>query len=325
MTQREAYTIVELLVTITIIAILVAFLLPAVQAARETARRAQCANNLRNLGLAGQNHESAHGFLPSGGWSMNGCGDPDRGFGAGQPGGWIYHVLPYVESNEVWSIGEGLAGREPGGQKFDALAKQRSSVVPILHCPSRREATARRALETAFADNAAQPDRLARSDYAANAGTQKLRLTRVNTLACIEESPLCSFPSVSRNFDGIVAPRSQVRLAQINSGTSHTAMMGDKYLNPDLYNGASQCSDDNAATHGFDWDTVRWFPDDNGIRVALWDFRSPQRDTSGFEDCSQRFGSAHIDGPLFILCDGSIRPVPLNTDRRIYAALGSRD
>ena len=93
---RRGFTLVELLVVIAIIALLMSLLFPAVQAVRESARRAQCANNVTQMAKASLGHEATQGFFPSGGWGYFWVGDPDRGFGKGQPGGWLYSCLPYM-------------------------------------------------------------------------------------------------------------------------------------------------------------------------------------------------------------------------------------
>ena len=99
--SNHGFTLVELLVVIAIIGILIALLLPAVQAAREASRAASCRNHLKQMGLAALNVESAHGHFPSGGWGWEWAGDPDGGFGDRQPGGWYYNVLAYLELSSV--------------------------------------------------------------------------------------------------------------------------------------------------------------------------------------------------------------------------------
>src|SRR5829696_5080832 len=138
----RGFTLVELLVVIAIIGILVALLLPAVQAAREAARRAQCMNHVKELALACVNHESTHKHFPSGGWGLLWVGDADKGSGEEQPGSWLYNILPYIEEQARHDMPkDGQANGAPQQkQKDGAFAMVIMAAPPVFHCPSRRPA-----------------------------------------------------------------------------------------------------------------------------------------------------------------------------------------
>jgi prepilin-type N-terminal cleavage/methylation domain-containing protein len=132
--KRLGFTLVELLVVIAIIGILMAMTLPAIQSARESSRRTQCKNNLRNLAHAASSHLTANGFFPSGGWEYIWASDPDRGFGMGQPRGWLYSILPYIEESNLHQRGQGL----PNAQKRAIGARRVATPIPAFNCPTRR-------------------------------------------------------------------------------------------------------------------------------------------------------------------------------------------
>ena len=138
---QRAFTLVELLVVIAIIGVLVALLLPAIQAAREAARRSTCQNHLRQLGVGILNHENGKGHLPSGGWGNAWVADKDRGSGEDQPGSWIYSILPYIE-------GQALHDLPADGDPSDIFPPQAAgaailmkSTIEIINCPTRRRGT----------------------------------------------------------------------------------------------------------------------------------------------------------------------------------------
>jgi prepilin-type N-terminal cleavage/methylation domain-containing protein/prepilin-type processing-associated H-X9-DG protein len=125
---RAGFTLIELLVVIAIIAVLIALLLPAVQAAREAARRAQCVNNLMQVGVAIQNYESAHEVLPPG--VVNPTG-PVANSARGYHFSWMVQILPYIEqSNAFRKINFGA------GVYDQANSSVRAHVINVLLCPS---------------------------------------------------------------------------------------------------------------------------------------------------------------------------------------------
>ncbi|MEO0530763.1 MAG: DUF1559 domain-containing protein [Planctomycetota bacterium] len=255
------FTLVELLVVIAIIGILVALLLPAVQAAREAARRTQCKNQLKQIGLASLLHEDTHGFLPTGGWGGNWVGDPSRGFGENQPGSWLYSVFAYLENNALRDLGQGTT---PGTPEWQAAITQLvTTPIGAFNCPSRRSASLYDcrwgSLVSELNFLPTDVPEAAKSDYAANSGDSMINTAQaLNTgglslwspasyaditsplpFRCCRWSNTNDETSLATYQTGVSYYRSEVKFAQIPDGTSKTYLVGEKYISPAGYEGGS--------------------------------------------------------------------------------------
>lgn len=304
------FTLVELLVVIAIVGVLVALLLPAVQAAREAARRIECANNLKQWGLASHLHLDRQGFFPSSGWGWHWVGDPDRGFGRSQPGGWAFNCLPFVEQDAIHRQG----AAESGATKLRQIAAANQVVVKFLFCPSRRAPQTR---PTNFFGggwrpyNSAPLDVVVRTDYGGSAGsTICYPVTEPRFPNTYAEA--VGFPWTASNLDGATFQRSETTPGDVVDGLSNTYLVGEKNVDVDQYDSGLSGSDNECAYTGFNNDTNR-----SSATPA-------RRDEPGVErDCG--YGAAHSAGWLAVMCDGSVRSLPYSLDDEIHRRLGARD
>ena len=323
--RPTGFTLVELLVVITIIGILIALLLPAVNSARESARRVVCKNHIYQITTGSLAHVEKHGFYPSSGWGYKWTGDPDMGFGGKQPGGWAYNILPFLSLNNIYMIGAGLPGYDPENpgdykysEKYKALGAQKGAVMPMFHCPSRRKAVKYPAKEDSY--NASQPGNLAKTDYATNGGTNRFLGTgpgNHDDLSCLHTYPDCDWSnsnqSLKDRFNGVSSERSEVKPAHVYDGTSYTVWVGEKYQNSDFYYTGNSHADNNSVYQGNDWDTNRWMT----VR--------PKRDTPSEGNSDENFGSPHAMGFHVGMCDGSVKTISYKIDFDIWKDLGNRE
>ena len=328
--SRDAFTLVELLVVIAIIAMLVTMLLPAVQAAREAARRTQCMNHLKQMGLAALNHESSQGSLPSGGWGKEWTSDPNRGFGPEQPGSWQFNIMPYMEESGVHEIAKGLS---PGSPEFDsAMRTMHSTALGVFYCPSRRAPELYRGnWGTCYNSDANSLPMFAKNDYAANAGDGKESSGDryfIPKSYAEADAPEVEWSPTNRAdhplyCSGVVYYRSNVTISKVADGTSKTIFAGEKYLRPESYNFAEPSFGDNQSLYtGFEWDNTRLtrhIPGDASTEIYL-----PRRDRQGYSNAGA-FGSPHEGGVNMVLCDGSVHSISYDIDAETFRRMGHRN
>ncbi|TWT75576.1 Type II secretion system protein G precursor [Posidoniimonas polymericola] len=342
---QHGFTLVELLVVIAIIGVLIALLLPAVQAAREAARRTQCTNQLRQLALAFHNHHDTHKHMPTGGWNFAWLGNPDYGYGKHQPGNWLYNILPYIEEANLHDIGAGATG----AARDQASVQRVQTPFEGMTCPSRRRANVfANGASTTFAECVNPVQLCSKTDYAANAGDM------YNPEPYASSEPGEALPNVSnvdydslkafswkpvwkagdptnpdnlvyvRDATGIVYTRSQVAFRRITDGTSNVYMVGEKYLSTLHYEtGMGEGDNEPGFTGGNDdtlRTTVKTVKGIGGGDVKL--ARDSESNVKKID--STKFGSAHTGGFNMAFCDGSVRLVNFEVDPDVHRLRGNR-
>jgi len=288
--RRSGFTLIELLVVIAIIAVLIALLLPAVQQAREAARRSQCKNNLKQMGIAFHSHLDAYKYFPSGGYSWPYAPDFENDkplIAPRQRCGWAFQILQFMEQGSVWKGGPGptIADR----QRFII-----QTPVPTFFCPSRRPPT----MLSPVADwyGATGPGGTYGHGVIDYAGSN------LNNNGVIVQT------TVNQDWATGNGP---VSTSAISDGTSNTLLVGEKRLNVQSL-GSYQSDDNEGYSSGWDHDTMRYTD------------RQPLRDFQGSGDGNQRFGSSHSGSFHVLLADGSSRGLNYSIDLTLFHRLGQR-
>jgi prepilin-type N-terminal cleavage/methylation domain-containing protein len=349
--RSQAFTLVELLVVIAIIGVLVALLLPAIQAAREAARRSQCSNNVKQMMMAMQNHESALNAFPSGGVSpwpriedfltgVNGSPlGPDK-----QGLSWAFQILPYLEGQTIFNL------------KTTAAIEQAS--VPMFHCPSRRPPTRYLGVGAILMDYAAAVPFRTRGEIgsaydigmgsALDWGTKACQATPMwnkhsggprfqvsgdgsPTIDATTNAGQTTAESIGAGYAPVmgVIVRSdycslcstgkkrtgfytRISFDQIIDGSSNTMVISEKKLSPNLYD-LGAWHDDRGWSDGWDPDT---------LRMTCCIPGPDSNEATGAE--AYKFGSAHTAGMNAGFADSSVRTIRYDIDIHVFNYLGHR-
>lgn len=336
--RRPAFTLVELLVVIAIIGVLIALLLPAVQAARESARRVQCTNQVKQMILAMHNHVSSLRSFPTGGiepWpkieDYSSGGKPFTGRKQGLS--WAFQILPYLEEDAV----HGLA----------TTAQISGSPVNAYFCPSRRGPIQREGrwlmdygALVPIAPRSAYNPLAARNLYTvgtdgfvsacrdgelwrhptSSAGYRPGPLTgsqrqdpRYKYYGVIVRSGLYRDVNKSEEWNTNFSP--PVTFAKIPDGTSKTTVITEKWLNTSYYTDGWPPADDAGWSDGWDFDAMR---------LACCAPR-PDSNDPGSLKYQLVTGSAHTAGVNTGFADGSVRFLNFEIEPEIFNSLANRE
>lgn len=305
--RRKGFTLIELLVVIAIIAILIALLLPAVQQAREAARRTQCRNNLKQFGLAIHNYVNSHIAMPSGSIALlNAAGTQDFGHG------WTWHasLLPYLDQAPLYNAIQGPQGmgNESGDQNTGLTQVFRNSTYAIFWCPSQPDVRI-----------GSQKNGYQTCNYNGNMGT---RIGNGND-DCYNGSSLTNPTQIRTdawgcmNGDGIFYINSSVQFRDVTDGMSNTIFVSEV---PDSGGDAI-----GIFSAGCDRRAIFASGADSNPPTEMTEYliaaESNDPINGGAEEAA---GSWHVGGAHFLMGDGAVRFLSENIHMATYQGLSTR-
>lgn len=338
--RSKGFTLVELLVVIAIIGILVGLLLPAVQAAREAARRMQCSNNIKQIALAVHNFHDTHKKFPHGVLRHQNNDHPHPDFGkTGTPPpqnrryAMMHQLLPFIEQTNLYNRWDDFVfsnnDRSPGtAPQFsgDHFMKQ---VVTTLMCPSNPGSAWNEAA------NPANNGRYFRVHYFACAGTRGYPRFNASRPSLYNPFfPATPYPTIpaptsytySALSDGIIVQNKQHNMASASDGTSNTLLIGERRYEDKVFDATT----DRIRDWGWCWFGAQgdaFLGTGVPINFVLpANFATLAAGTQQllFDDRINAFGSMHTGGSQFALADGSVHFISQSISPITFRALGTR-
>jgi prepilin-type N-terminal cleavage/methylation domain-containing protein/prepilin-type processing-associated H-X9-DG protein len=328
--RRGGFTLIELLVVIAIIAILIGLLLPAIQKVREAASRAQCQNNLKQIGLACHNYHDSTGFLPPStirdDWAT-----------------WAVLILPFIEQDNIYRAWDlQLRYVEQRGTPDPRLNNVKTFFCPSRRSPSGVGFSVNDMPGTADPASALGPHPGGLSDYACNGGNDSTN-NRPNGALTVAKAVGVQPDgrSITDNFNRsppntrITTWHGVINFNHIIDGTSNTFLVGEKHVRPASRDGKNEdrsvFSGSNANTFSrlagippagvAQVDGVTQYPLIQGERDETEATTTPP----GAYDCNTGFGGPHPGLCMFVFCDGSVKGVKNGVDLDTYTRLAVRN
>lgn len=323
--RRRGFSLLELIMVISLIAMLSALLLPALQAAREAARRNECNNHLRQIGLASLTMLESKQAFPYGGWGYGWAPVPGREKD-GQPGSWVFNLLPYLEQN-VPSTQSRSTNAEANGTEMSSVSNGDelplhlqilTRPLAVMNCPSRRAAmnypiAVDRTVLT-YPYGHLKEGAVARGDYAINSGPHPVWFTKGPKTLEIGDTE--SHATSGLRYTGISHYRRGASSKQLIDGTAQTYLIGEKYIYVDEYVNGHSKGDDASLYTGYCLDNHRFTRIDMVPRPDNYPFTK--------DEGIKRFGGPHVEGCYFVFCDGHVDLIDYGIDGLVHCRNGHR-